>query len=374
LIVEGRLELGLEIELAEGSVREIRPHTGVPEPFVVSPAFVNAHSHLEYRSLQGKLREAEFWPWLREITEAKKGESASDVRLGTRLAAQENRATGVALVMEHSDRPFAGEAMRRAGLGGAIFQEVITFLERADRERKLIEVRERADRNRRDFRGTTVLNPHSLYTVDMETLAHFGELGGPISLHLAESSDEAAFTLRGEGPIAELYRLHGSEPPRFDATPFRAAQRLGLVRRGAQLVHCCELLEAEVEALAQSGATVAHCPRSNAALGCRPAPIREMLDAGITVGLGLDSPASSGTIDMFAEMRAALDTARRRGRVLQAEEVWNMATRCGAASLGIPKWGIEVGADVPLIKVHVAGARTVEDLILGAEPGRIEWV
>ena len=61
-----------------------------------------------------------------------------------------------------------------------------------------------------------------------------------------------------------------------------------------------------------SGCVVAHCPRSNALLGCGAAPLRELREAGVPVGLGTDSPASALTFDMFEEMRAAILLARTR--------------------------------------------------------------
>ncbi|MBC8063981.1 MAG: hypothetical protein H7Y17_04070, partial [Chlorobia bacterium] len=68
IVQSGSLQLGLEILLHGNQITEVRPHTGIPENFVVSPAFVNAHSHLEYRGMQGKLKSEEYWSWIREIT------------------------------------------------------------------------------------------------------------------------------------------------------------------------------------------------------------------------------------------------------------------------------------------------------------------
>ena len=59
---------------------------------------------------------------------------------------------------------------------------------------------------------------------------------------------------------------------------------------------------------------MAHCPRSNGVLGCGIAPVEKLLDAGITVGIGTDSPASTPSFDMFDEMRAAVLYARLRAQ------------------------------------------------------------
>ncbi len=104
--------------------------------------------------------------------------------------------------------------------------------------------------------------------------------------------------------------------------------------------------------------------------------MRELLNAGVTVGLGLDSPASGGVIDMFAEMRAAYALGGERGRPLHADEVWNMANDGGYQSFGraVGVWNFEVGAEIPLLELHLPGLRTTEDLIEHGTPDCIEWL
>jgi len=81
-----------------------------------------------------------------------------------------------------------------------------------------------------------------------------------------------------------------------------------------------------------------HCPKSNAKLTHRIAPIAEMHEAGLTLGLGTDSMASNNVVDMFEEMRAAVFQQRSRTRrhdSLDAQTVFRMATIDGAKCLGL---------------------------------------
>lgn len=379
IVIEGKLELGLELLVQDGTIQQVRPHTGIPENFVVSPAFVNAHSHMEYRGMQGKLQSTEYWPWIREITEMKRTEVEMKVRRDSIAAAQENRSTGVAVIAEHSDRPVAATAMVSSGLQGVVFQETITFFESQSRAEKLRSIRQKAAEQAKILHRPVPLTPHAYHTVDRQTLAEFGQSREPISIHVAETELESRFTRDGEGEIADFYRQFNIP---FEPTGKGIVQTLadlGLARSDAQFVHCCALEEGDIDLLARSQVAVAHCPRSNIRLKCPTAPVRRMLEAGIPVGLGLDSPASSGPIDMFAEMRAAVRISLEKGEAVLPETAWKMATSMGAKSLGfagldLSSWDVKEGSKTPLIRIHLSGATTVEDLIEGGSPSKVDWV
>ncbi len=379
LVIDGELELGLEVLLDKGQIKEIRPHTGIPENFVVSAAFVNAHSHLEYRGMMGKVQATSYWPWIQEMVAFKKTESEVRVRQNCIAAAHENRRTGVAFVVEHSDRPFAATAMLSAGLDGVIFQETITIGKQEPLERTIAQVRMKATSQAKLWRKPVFLTPHAFHTVDKETLLAFGSSGEPISIHVAESVLESQLTRNGEGAIAEYLKQQNLAVQPSGKSIVATLDDLGLVRPGAQFVHCCDMDDADIALLAKRGVAVAHCPRSNTHLASPVAPVRRMCAAGIPVGLGLDSAASSGEIDMFDEMRTALKVSCDRNEPLTPEEVWKMATTEGASSMkfarqDLPNWQIETGSTVPLIKIHIAGATSIDEIILRGSPAKVSWV
>jgi len=366
-----RFERGLEAVFVDGKLVELRPTVHRPDPVWVSPPFANAHSHLEYRGLQSQISATGYWEWIRELTSRKAEQDLTQVKADCILAAQENKATGVGLIGEHSDRPFSGAALAKQGIRGKMFQEVITFLESESPSEKLAAVRQKMESHRAETLAEGgglrfLLAPHALYTVDNSTLSSFSP-GAP-SIHLAESPIENDFFESGTGPIYELNAKFGISRQISGRSAVQEAVEIGVVGPGTQCVHCCAVSQSDVELLAEIGAVVAHCPRSNLALGCPASPVAEMLETGIKVGIGLDSPASSGEIDFFAEMRAV--------QRVPSDRVWEMATTMGALTLGFSDWGVydpDSESDQPYIKIQTP-AITVQELIEFGNPAQVEWL
>ncbi|MGB2859617.1 MAG: amidohydrolase family protein, partial [Candidatus Microthrix parvicella] len=177
-------------------------------------------------------------------------------------------------------------------------------------------------------------HPHATYTLAPDQLSAVAaaarEVGARIHTHAAES----------EGEVAMVSEAHGLRPVELLDT-------LGLLGADVVLAHAVHLDDDEIAAIARSGTSVAHCPGSNLKLGSGVARIPELLDAGVTVGLGTDGPASSNDLDLFATMRlAALIHKGVSGdaSVMTAHQVLRAATIGGATLLGA---GDELGSIEP---------------------------
>lgn len=85
---------------------------------------------------------------------------------------------------------------------------------------------------------------------------------------------------------------------RYGLTPIQYLESLGALRKGTTLVHCVHLSDEEIAALASHHVAVVHCPESNLKLGSGIARIPELLDAGLTIGLGTDGVASNNDLDL----------------------------------------------------------------------------
>jgi cytosine/adenosine deaminase-related metal-dependent hydrolase len=100
--------------------------------------------------------------------------------------------------------------------------------------------------------------------------------------------------------------------------------------------HCVHLAEADVGTFARGGVGVAHCPTSNMRLGAGIAPVRQLLDANVRVGLGVDGSASNERGDLLFDVKQALLVARGRGgpSAMTVRDALRLGTRGGAAVLG----------------------------------------
>ena len=205
--------------------------------------------------------------------------------------------------------------------------------------------------------------PCSPFSVTPRLMREAAELarrkGVRLHTHLAETVEEQEY----------CQRRHG-------CTPVQYAEQLGWLGEDVWLAHGIHLDAAAVEILGATGTAVAHCPSSNARLGAGIAPVRDLLDAGVPVGLGVDGSASQEAGQLGAELRQALLLARLRGgpAALTARQALELGTMGGARCLGRADelGSLEPGklADVALWNLSGLGHAGIEDpvaaLVLGA--------
>jgi 5-methylthioadenosine/S-adenosylhomocysteine deaminase len=151
---------------------------------------------------------------------------------------------------------------------------------------------------------------------------------------------------------------------RLAPDPVSRLKGAGLLFAGSSFAHGVWLDDDQMGRLARAGATVVHCPGSNARLGVGTCPVRRLLDAGVAVALGLDSNGAATEPDMFAEMRAALRAAAVAGdgAPLTAAEVLAMATAGGARALGRADLGVlRPGAAADAVALDLPGVTDAAD-------------
>ena len=335
---------------------------------VLLPGLVNAHTHLELTALRGLLRGLDFVPWIRTLTRARAEVLTPAAMLdAARLGVVEGLQAGITTYADTSASGVVLDALRDLGVRGIMYQEVFGPAA-AQREPALAELRTKVEALRPSETNLVRLgvSPHAPYTVHEDLLVDVAAFavgaGLPIAIHLAESDAEIAFLREGDGPFADGLRQRGIPVERRAHSPVHLLVELGVVLARPLLIHCVKVDDTDIAFIAEHGCPVAHCPVSNAALGHGIAPLRELMDAGATIGLGSDSAASNDRMDLLEEARVArlMQGARcRRPDAVSSHDALTLATLGGARALGLDATigSLEVGKDADLAAFPLDRAR-----------------
>ncbi len=316
------------------------------------PGLVNLHTHAAMSLMRGMADDLPLMKWLSEhIWPAEKLHLGREfVYDGTRLACSEMMKGGTTTFNDMYFFPdAAAQAVLESGMRAALGMVVMDFAtpyasDCDDYIGKGLEARD-------EFGANPNLSfffaPHAPYTVGdrsfSKILTYSGELDLPVHIHLSETRDE----------VRESLAQH-------NLSPVSRLARLGLLGPNLIAVHMVHAGLDEIGMLAAQGCHVAHCPGSNMKLASGFAPVTEMIDAGINVGLGTDGAASNNRSDMFAEMRlAALLAKGQSGKAesLPAAFALRMATLNGARALRMDH---EIGSLLPgkladMVAVEMSG-------------------
>jgi cytosine/adenosine deaminase-related metal-dependent hydrolase len=314
---------------------------------IVMPGFVNCHSHLEYTLFRGILDDAEFGDWILSLVDVKAALTPEEYAVAARLGVVEAISSGITTLADTSYGMAPLAAAAEAGLRGRLYLEVFGIDDKhieatmADVERRLQGAQAQAPPQ-----FDVGLAPHAPYTVSSRLYQVIAELarerGLKVMSHVAESQDELTYVRSGSGKFAHDYREKMGwermlvQP--YGVSPIRYLQQWDVFDESFLAVHCVQVSRDDIRILKSAGAAVAHCPKSNAKLGCGVAPLTDLLHEGVRVGLGTDSPASSNIMDMFDEMRTMLLLHRAVERdvtVLDAQTCVRIATLGGAEALGL---------------------------------------
>ena len=369
--------------LAVGGAKEIRarfPDAEV-ESFgsaAILPGFVNCHSHLELTAMRGALDDVEhdFKSWLLRINELRSAMTDEDIEAAAIDGVLEGAAAGVTCFGDIGRNALPGiRALKSVGSRGIVYQETSFSPDNRTADEDFAKLGQKYEVLLAESTDLVRigLSPHSPYTVGsrlFELIAQYSILNRvPLSIHAAESIDEDDLLLRGEGFFTEFFERSGLEWESPHCTPIEYLERLGVLSTRPLLAHCVTVSDSDISRIARNGASIAHCPKSNAKFGHGYAPLEKFFDAGISVGLGSDSVASNNVCDMIEESRfAALVSRSRPGseRFISAGEVLRAATLGGAAALGLDQviGTLEPGkeADIAVVSLESSAQKPVNDI------------
>lgn len=350
------------VAIRDDSIVDVGPEDGILkdhptsetldcEGKVLIPGLVNAHTHASMTLLRGITDDRRLDVWLlgyimpveREFT------SPELVRLGAKIACAEMIRSGTTCFADmYYFEETVAEATAEVGLRAVCGQTVLKFPspDAPSFEDALDAGREFIKRWKDHPLIVPSIAPHAAYSSTEEILRACIDLAleydVPLITHISETAQE----------VEEWREL-------YDMPVVPWVKKLGLLRTKLLAAHCVHIDNGEIHALQNAGAGVAHNPSSNLKLASGFAPVREMLETGVNVGLGTDGSASNNDLDMFEEMRLATFIAKGKTgdpTAVPARQVLAMATRLGARALhlGHLTGSIEAGkrADLALVNLN----------------------
>jgi 5-methylthioadenosine/S-adenosylhomocysteine deaminase len=290
LRVEGGMIAELGADVVPQSSDEVIDATGM----LLCPPMVNAHTHAAMTLFRGFGDDMPLMEWLREkIWPAEAKLEPEDVYWGTRLACVELVRAGTSRFF---DMYWMGDQVSRAvvdsGIRATVSSVVIDEGDPVKGEKLRPAALELLDRlNQAGPRVIPSLGPHAIYTVSRETLAWMAEVASDreisVQIHLSETEQE----------VADCLEAHGKRPAAY-------LDELGLLGPRTLLAHGVWLDEAELELIAERGATVVANPAANMKLAVGgELPYPAAARAGVALGLGTDGVSSNSNLDSFEEVK-----------------------------------------------------------------------
>lgn len=324
---------------------------------VILPALVNAHTHLPETVLRGICDDRNLQEWLNEyIWPAENKLTARDAEIAALLGCAELIHNGVGFFI---DQYFYAKEIARSVVKSGIKALLCPSVFENCPEGKTIEKQFAIAKNfveewqGKHERVSVGIGPHAPYTVSDDYLASIAEFACRknihVHIHLSETEWENKESIK-----------------RFGETPAERLHRIGILNEKTLLAHCVHLTQKDVELIANSKATILHCPQSNLKLSSGIAKI-ENLRKSINVLIGTDGNASNNNLDVLEELR----TACMLQKYLFGPEAMPLAcafkmVSSNAGLLGCSYRGeIEVGmpADIAVVPLQKPHLQPVHDIL-----------
>jgi cytosine/adenosine deaminase-related metal-dependent hydrolase len=338
---------------------------------ILLPGLVNAHCHLDYTALRGRIAPNEsFADWIRAINAEKAKLTEEDyiesiragfseaVRFGTTTIANLTAFPRlIGAITEPIRTWWFGELIdvRNPGDADAIVEEAVDSLKAAKR---------------------WGLAPHAPFTASARLYARCEEIAGrtavPLTTHLAESRDEMQMFRDGTGQAFKFLKEIGrSMDDCGNETPLSFFLRNRSAPGRWIVAHLNELDAADFDLLANAPKfPIVHCPRSHTFFGHEPFALERLHALGFNICLGTDSLASNSNLSLFSEMRELI----RKHPVVAPRQALEMTTINGAHALSQPDIGaLRSGAVADLIALpDTSGGDPFEKVV--AFEGTIPWM
>jgi 5-methylthioadenosine/S-adenosylhomocysteine deaminase len=323
---------------------------------IIMPGLINTHTHMPMSLLRGLADDLRLDVWLNGYILPVEAQFVNPefCRLGTLLSCAEFIRAGITCYadMYYFEDEIAWATVE-AGLRGICGQTIMKLPtpDATNYDESLAYCQEFLSHWRNHELITAVPAPHSAYMCTAEILRETARMAReydvPLQIHIAETALEV------EECITER-----------NMTPVRWLESVGLLDAKVLAAHCVHVNSEDMHILANHGVGVAHNPTSNLKLASGFAPVLQMLEHGIAVGIGTDGSASNNDLDMWSEMHIAALLPKALSNdptALPAGKALSMATIEGAKALHMDHLigSIEAGKRADLIAVDTDHVHTM---------------
>lgn len=372
IVPDGAVLVDHAVALTDGRIIDVlpasvarsmyQPSITIDRPgHVLLPGLINTHTHAAMTLFRGMADDLALGSWLEDVVwpAERRWVSAEMVRDGTELAIAEMLTAGITCF---ADQYFFPEIVAETAIDlhmRAVIGTPVADFPSAWAQDATEYLSKGTDLVHDTYSGhpliKTCFAPHSTYALSDESFIEIrvlaDQLDIPVQIHLHETAAEVSDAVKNTG-----------------RRPLQRLEELGLVNSSLLVIHGVHVTAEEIALLADAGASLSHCPKSNMKLGSGFAPLAAYRAAGINVGIGTDGPASNNTLDILDELRTATLLAKAvtgDASVLTASDALRMATLDAAKAIGIADQvgSIETGklADLTCIDLNRCNSQPVYD-------------
>ena len=299
---------------------------------LLAPGLVNAHTHIAMTLFRSYADDMVLMDWLQDkIWPMENHLTGNDVYWGSLLGIAEMIRTGTTafadmyFLMEATARAVASSGIRAALSRGLTGSSAADGKARLDENSALFDTWNGVENDRIHV----MYGPHAPYTCAPEYICSIvkeaARKGAEIHMHLAETKGEVADCLK-----------------KYDKSPIALMEELGLFELGTLAAHCVHVDDKDMEILRKHHVRIASNPQSNLKLASGIAPIGQMLQKGIVLGLGTDGASSNNNLDMLEEVRLASMLSKVKEdnpRSVPAKTAIKCGTLEGAKAIGFDEVG-----------------------------------
>lgn len=300
---------------------------------LLTPGFVNAHTHLGMSYFRNYADDLALMDWLQnEIWPVEAKLNAEDIYWSSMLSIIENIKSGVTTFCDmYYEMDRVGDAALESGIRGVLTRGMTDVDGKGEEKLQEFDALYNNYHNRSDGRIRVVPAPHAIYTCSTEFLKEISEnakklYDNIIHIHLSETLTE----------VEDSKKEYGM-------TPIEYVNSLGLLDSQIIAAHCVHITDEEIELVKNKKFYPVYNPSSNLKLASGFTPVDKMLKNNIKLALGTDGDSSNNNQDFVEEMHIGgivNKAVTMNEKAVPAIEILKMATINGAEALGFEKLGL----------------------------------